>query len=187
MTAVRRGRWRGIFLGLTVLAGLLGRPAAAAGPDLGPLLDAMGVLPAVKETEAPDFTLPDLAGKARRLTGLRGQVVLMNFWATWCTPCRAEMPAMERLYQELKDDGFTIVAVNFAETAEQVVPFVKELRLQFPVLLDQEGQVSRLYRVFSLPTTYLLDRHGMLVGRVVGPREWDGADAKRLIRVLRAR
>lgn len=165
----------------------MGSAAAAAGPDLGPLLDALGVLPPVKETEAPDFTLPDLAGKARRLTGLRGQVILMNFWATWCAPCRAEMPAMERLYQELKDDGFAIVAVNFAETAEQVAPFVKELRLHFPVLLDQEGQVGRLYRVFSLPTTYLLDRHGTLVGRVVGAREWDSPEAKRLIRALRAR
>lgn len=187
MTAARPGRWRGLFLGLFVLTGFLVRPAAVAGPDLGPLLDALGILPPVKETQAPDFTLPELAGKSRRLTDFTGQVVLINFWATWCPPCRAEMPAMERLYQELKDDGFTILAVNFAETAEQVAPFVKEHRLTFPVLLDQEGRVSRLYRAFSLPTTYLLDRHGTLVGRAVGAREWDSADAKRLIRALRAR
>lgn len=188
MTAARRGRGRGPLLGLLVLAGLLGGgPAAAAGPDLRPLLDALGIVPSAKETEAPDFTLPDLAGKKRRLAEFRGQVVLMNFWATWCAPCRAEMPAMERLYQELKGEGFTIVAVNFAETAAQVAPFAEELRLHFPILLDQEGQVSRLYRAFSLPTTYLLDRHGTVVGRAVGPREWDGAEAKRLIRALRAR
>ena len=188
MTAARRGRWRGVLLGLAVLAGLLlGSAAAAAEPDLGPLLDALGVLPVAKETEAPDFTLPDLAGHARRLAGFRGQVILMNFWATWCAPCRAEMPAMERLYQQMKDDGFTIVAVNFGETAEQVKPFVEELRLTFPILLDREGQASRLYRVFSLPTTFLLDRHGALVGRAVGAREWDSADAKRLFRALRAR
>jgi len=185
------GTWRSrrvIFLGLLALACLLGGTAAqAAGPDLGPLLDAMGILPPVKEAEAPDFTLRDLTGKPRRLAEFRGQVVLINFWATWCLPCRAEMPAMERLYQELKNDGFTILAVNFSETAEQVEPFVKELRLTFPILLDEEGQVVRLYRAFSLPITYLLDRHGMVVGRAIGAREWDSAEAKRLVRALRAR
>jgi peroxiredoxin len=97
------------------------------------------------------------------------------------------MPAMERIYQEMRNDGFTILAVNFAETAEQVEPFVKELRLTFPILLDPEGQVIRLYRAFSLPTTYVLDRHGTVVGRAIGAREWDSADAKQLIRALRAR
>ena len=188
MTEGTRRRRRVILLGLLALAWLLGEGAThAAGPDLGPLLDAMGILPPVKETEAPDFTLRDLAGRPRRLAEFRGQVVLINFWATWCLPCRAEMPAMERLYQEMKSDGFTILAVNFAETAQQVEPFVKEHRLTFPILLDQEGQVSRLYRAFSLPTTYVLDRHGAIVGRAIGAREWDSAEARRLVRALRAR
>jgi len=182
----QRGR-RVILLGLLALAWLFGGGAHPAGPELGPLLDAMGILPPVKETEAPDFTLPDLAGTPRRLADFRGQVVLINFWATWCLPCRAEMPAMERIYQEMKNDGFTILAVNFAETAAQVEPFVKELRLTFPILLDQESQVVRQYRAFSLPTTYVLDRHGTVVGRAIGAREWDSADAKRLVRALRAR
>jgi len=147
----------------------------------------MGILRPVKEAQAPDFTLPDVAGKARRLTEFRGQVVLINFWATWCAPCRAEMPGMERLYREMKNDRVTILAVNFLEAAEQVEPFVKELGLTFPILLDEEGQVSRLYRAFTLPMTFLLDRHGMAVGRALGGREWDSAEAKRLIRALGAR
>lgn len=181
-------RHRLLLVGLLALGWLLGASAGrTAGPDLGYLLDAMGVLPAVKETEAPDFTLSSLAGTPRRLAEFRGQVVLINFWATWCLPCREEMPAMERLYREMQNDGFTILAVNFAETPEQVEPFVKELRLSFPILLDQEGQVARLYRAFSLPITYLVDRHGAIVGRVIGAREWDSADAKRLIRAVRSR
>ena len=184
----RRRRSQVPLLGLLALVWLLaGSAAPAAGTGLGPLLDAMGILPPVKETEAPDFTLPDLAGRSRRLTEFRGQVVLINFWATWCPPCRAEMPAMERVYREMRNNGFTILAVNFAETAEQAEPFVKEHRLTFPILLDEEGQVTRLYRAFSLPTTYLLDRHGVIVGRAVGAREWDSAEAKRLIRALTAR
>ncbi|HEU5393602.1 MAG TPA: TlpA disulfide reductase family protein, partial [Candidatus Methylomirabilis sp.] len=152
-------RHRLVLVGLLALGWLLGASAGrGAEPDLGPLLDAMGVLPPVKETEAPAFTLSDLAGTPRRLADFKGQVVLINFWATWCLPCREEMPAMERLYREMKNGGFTILAVNFAETPEQVEPFVKELRLTFPILLDQEGQVSRLYRAFSLPATYLIDR-----------------------------
>lgn len=94
---------------------------------------------------------------------------------------------MERLYQEMRGDGFTILAVNFAETPEQVAPFVKEHRLTFPILLDQESRVSRLYRAFSLPTTYVVDRHGTVVGRAIGAREWDSADAKQLVRALGAR
>lgn len=181
-------RCRMLLLGLLALAWLsAGRAAQAAGPDLGPLLDTMGILRPVKEAQAPDFTLHDLAGKARRLTEFRGQVVLINFWATWCAPCREEMPGMDRIYREMKKDGFTILAVNFFETAEQVEPFVKELGLTFPILLDEEGQVSRLYRAFTLPMTFLLDRQGMVVGRALGGREWDSAEAKRLIRALGAR
>ena len=181
-------RRRMLLLGLLVLAWLsAGRAAQAAGPDLGPLLDTMGILRPVKEAQAPDFTLPDLSAKARRLTEFRGQVILINFWATWCAPCREEMPGMERIYREMKKDRFTILAVNLLETAEQVEPFVKELGLTFPILLDEEGQVSRLYRAFTLPMTFLLDRHGMVVGRALGAREWDSAEAKRLIRALGTR
>ena len=177
-----------IVLGLLALAWLsAGTAAQAAGPDLGPFLDAMGILRPVKEAQAPDFTLPDPSAKARRLTEFSGQVILINFWATWCAPCRAEMPGMERIYREMKKDGFTILAVNVLESAEQVEPFVKELGLTFPILLDEEGQVSRLYRAFTLPMTFLLDRHGMVVGRALGDREWDSPEAKRLIRAIGAR
>jgi thiol-disulfide isomerase/thioredoxin len=136
---------------------------------------------------AAPFELPAPDGRRVSLAAYTGQVVLVNFWATWCGPCRAEMPSMERLYQELRPQGFAIIAVDYRETRDQVAPFVQELGLTFPVALDEDGSVGdELYPIVGLPTSYLVDRRGRVVARKVGYLEWDGAAARALIETLLA-
>jgi peroxiredoxin len=122
---------------------------------------------------AADFAVPDLAGQATRLSGYRGKVVLLNLWTTWCPPCREEMPSMERLYQKLKDRGFVLLAVSQDEGGKALVePFVQQLKLTFPVLVDPEHQVGERYGVWGYPESFLIDREGRVVERVIGPRDW---------------
>jgi peroxiredoxin len=134
---------------------------------------------------APDFALRDLDGTMRDLASFRGRVVLLNFWATWCLPCRTEMLSMAELYQTYKDHGFEVVAVSSdVQGAEVVQPFLTRFHLSFTTLLDATGQVTRLYGVTSLPTTYLLDREGRLVTVTIGGYDWGKADARALITSL---
>ena len=134
---------------------------------------------------APDFALRDLDGIVRDLASFRGQVVLLTFWATWCAPCRAELLSMEGLFQAYKDHGFEVVAVSIdAQGGEVVQPFVTQLHLSFATLLDTTGQVTRLYGVTTLPTTYLLDREGRLVTVAIGGHDWAKADARALIKSM---
>ena len=126
---------------------------------------------------APDFAVPDLTGQAVRLSGLRGKVVLVNLWTTWCPPCREEMPSMERLYQRLRDRGFVLLAISQDEGGKAVVePFVRELGLTFPVLVDPEHQVGDRYEVWGYPESFIIDREGRVVERVIGPRDWTAPD-----------
>jgi peroxiredoxin len=143
--------------------------AAIGAGLLAAALWARGRAPAM----APDFALPDLAGQAVRLSAHRGQVVLVNLWATWCPPCRDEMPSMERLYQRLKDRGFVLLAVSQDEGGRTAVQaFVEQMQITFPVLLDPAGEVGRKYGVWGFPESFLVDRDGRIVERVIGPRDW---------------
>lgn len=108
---------------------------------------------------APDFTLQTVSGDSLSLSDLRGQVVLINFWATWCGPCRLEMPAIQARYN---DGGFAVLAVNFDESAPQVQTFVDEFEITFPALLDPGGNVQELYRVRGYPTTFFVDADGVI-------------------------
>jgi peroxiredoxin/Cu/Ag efflux protein CusF len=122
---------------------------------------------------APDFTLPALTGTNVRLSDLRGKAVLVNFWATWCVPCRTEMPAIEALYQRYKDRGLDVLAINLdVLSTAGVETFVKEVSVTFPIVLDPSWTVAQLYRVGGLPTTYLIDRGGNVVVREIGERNW---------------
>ncbi len=122
---------------------------------------------------APDFAVPDLDGQAVRLSAYRGQVVLVNLWATWCPPCREEIPSMQRLHERLKDKGFVLLAVSEDEGgADGVKAFVKQMKVTFPVLLDPDGDVGRKYEIWGFPESFLLDRDGRVVERVIGPRDW---------------
>jgi len=147
-------------------------PPAVELSELEARLGSLGFQIPKEELQAIDFTLQDLTGRETSLNAFRGKVVFLNFWATWCGPCRAEIPSMEKLYTELKDQGFTIVAVNSQESAEQVSAFVQEMGMSFPVLLDSAGKVGATYTVRAIPTTYIIDPQGSIRGRMVGTREW---------------
>ena len=141
---------------------------------------------------APDFTAPDLHGRLIRLADFRGKhAVLLNFWATWCVPCRLEMPTMEQAYHEYKGRGLEVLAVSIdvghlPVVAATVTQFMEELRLTFPALLDPEMEVARRYRVFGIPITFLIDREGIIRAREPGFRDWTSPESRRLIeQVLR--
>ncbi len=122
---------------------------------------------------APGFSLPTLDGKRIiSLSSLRGHVVLVNFWATWCKPCEEEMPSMERLYRRLHKQGFEIVAVSVDEDPSVVESFRERLSISFPIVLDADQEVSRLYQTTGFPESLLIDEGGTVVERYVGPRDW---------------
>ena len=118
---------------------------------------------------APDFRLRRLDGGELQLSDLRGQVVLLNFWASWCAPCRKEMPEFVRLYGELRGRGLEIVAVDLQEAPGPVQTFVDEFGMRFPTVFDRSGQVARTYRVKQLPVTVLIDREGVIRATKYGP------------------
>lgn len=144
-------------------------------PNLEPLKD---------KSPTPEFVLPDPTGKMLSLKDFRGKLVLLNFWASWCVPCREEMPAMERLYQEFKDRGFVILAVNIKDTRKNALAFVEELKLTYPILLDPPGEVGLLYGAWGLPATYLIGAEGEGLARAWGPADWHSPGARELIKSL---
>ncbi len=139
----------------------------------------------VKGVPAPNFTLPGLDGKTVSLADYRGKVVLLNIWATWCPPCVDEMPSMEKLHQELKDEGFEILAVSIdVSEAKAVFPFMKKHNLSFPALTDSKGAIKSLYQTTGVPESFIIDKDGIIVEKVIGPRDWATADAIRYFRNL---
>jgi thiol-disulfide isomerase/thioredoxin len=120
-----------------------------------------------------NLTLPLLGGGNGSLSSYKGKVVILNFWATWCPPCRSEMPSMETLYQHFKNQGLQILAVDMSEERDVVQQFVRSNRYTFPVLLDIDGKVGSQYGISAIPTTYILDREGKIIGRIVGSIRWD--------------
>jgi thiol-disulfide isomerase/thioredoxin len=139
-------------------------------PKLGYRLTAVS-----KPIPAPDFTLEDMDAKKFSFKDYRGKVILLNFWATWCPPCRREMPSMERLHQKFKGKDFIVLAVNQMEEADHVFAYTGELEVDptFTILFDKDSAVSRAYGVQGLPTTYLIDKKGNIRFRAIGGREFD--------------
>jgi len=135
---------------------------------------------------APDFELRDLEGREVKLADLRGRVVLVNFWATWCKPCEDEMPAMERLYRSLEPEGFELLAVSVDEGQSEVRAFEQRLGITFPILLDPDQSVSELYQTTGFPESVLVDAQGRIIDRFVGPRDWDAEVYVERIRELLA-
>ena len=153
----------GLVAGLVVFIGLPTWPSpAAAGPVGTPAPAPIAGAP------APDFTLQAIDGKTVTLSELKGQVVVVNFWATWCGPCRLEMPALQARYDGLKESGFTVLAVNYGDRLEDAKLYTDELGLTFPVLMDPDDTVNDLYRVRGYPTTFFIDRDGMIDQQHVG-------------------
>jgi len=148
-------------------------------------MKALGILEMRERTAAPNVTLSTLQGKPFSFNELRGKVVLVNFWATWCLPCQWEMPLMEKLYQTYKAKGFVIVAISLdREGAAVVEPFVKERKLTYPVVLDPTFEGARQFGVRGVPATFLIGPDGFIKGVSYGPKEWDGPEARALIESL---
>jgi peroxiredoxin len=134
---------------------------------------------------APNFRLKNLDGEEVSLAAYKGRVVFLNFWATWCTPCKIEMPSMEALYQEFKDEGLEILAISSDLEGEKVVrPFVEEMGLTYPILLDPDFRVDDKYLVRSVPTTILVGRDGVITHKLIGARDWSVPEARALIEKL---
>lgn len=132
---------------------------------------------------APLFTLKDVDGQVHRLADYRGHVVVLNFWATWCPPCREELPSMERAHQMLSAEKIKIVAVDVGEDADTVFTFTSDYDMSYDVLMDSDSKVINDYPVIGLPTTFVIDPQGRLVYKAVGSRDW--AD-ETLIKKLKA-
>ncbi|WP_237763235.1 TlpA family protein disulfide reductase [Thiobacillus denitrificans] len=137
-------------------------------------------------TPAPELKAQDLTGATRTLADYRGKVVLLNFWASWCPPCLREMPSMERLRVKMKGRPLAIVALDSAETPEEVNAFLFKMKLGFPILLDPDGSNTQRWKVFALPTTFLLDAQGRVRYVLTGPTEWDEDEALEVIESLLA-
>ena len=150
--------------------------AGAAGSqqqELERLFKNIGVLKIPHATRPVEIQLKDVFGNTVRVSDYRGKVVFLNFWATWCAACVVEMPSMEKLHRLLKDKNFVMIAINVQESDAQVKAFFEKLKLSFTTLLDINGEVAGGFAVNALPTTYILDKAGRIVGAAIGPREWD--------------
>ena len=143
--------------------------------ELIALFSELGLQTPNAPVDAVDFDLPVLSSDSRRsLSSFEGDVVLLNFWASWCPPCIEEMPSMQALYERLGGSGFEIVAVNLQEDPATVQSFVDKNGYEFPVLLDRSGSIAREYGVRGIPTSYVVHSDGRLLAMLVGPYEWDG-------------
>ena len=166
------------------------KTTVAAQPRAGrvlPLPDAIRELDLIKPARtkrAEDFSLNTPGSGKFRLLDHRGQVVLINFWATWCPPCLEEMPAMERLYRQHRDGGFTLVAVSVDADSKLVAPFVTARKFSFPVALDPSMNMANTYGVRALPSSFIVARDGTLAALAIGPRHWDNDAAHSLIEGL---
>jgi cytochrome c biogenesis protein CcmG/thiol:disulfide interchange protein DsbE len=172
---------RGAFACLVAFLSLLG--PLAIGQPAG-VLQALGLAGYPADTRPPGFSATTVDGLPLSLESLRNRVVLLNFWATWCLECRAEMPALEQLHRDYASRGLTVLAVNFREGPGTIRQYARELGLTIPLLMDPTGAISRTYGVIGLPTSFLIGRDGRAVARAIGPREWTTAEARTLIESL---
>jgi peroxiredoxin len=166
----------------------VGRPVPPAAGRLTPAVeDAMRALDLIRPSRAvaaDDFSGPLLDGTTFRLADHRGQVVFLNFWATWCPPCREEMPAMERLWRAQRATGLVMVAVSVDADPKVVAPFIAEHDLTFPIVLDPGMEIANLYQVRALPSSFIIDPDGMMAALALGPRQWDNRPSHALVEGL---
>ena len=155
---------------------MLFAPGLNAEPALTPLLD---------KKPAPALLLTDMDGVKHDIRDYRGRPVIINFWATWCPPCRRELPSMNRAWKKIKDEGIVMLAVDVGEDEDTVFTFMADYPIDFTVLLDSSGDVSARWPVVGLPTTFVLDRKGRLVYQAIGGREWDNDSLLDKVRALK--
>ena len=148
------------------------------------LFSTVGVIKVPPAKDPVKINLKDMNGKNTSLSDFKGKIVFLNFWTTWCPTCRIEMPSMEKLHQKLKNKDFAMVTINLQESASQVKAFFEEFKLTFTALLDSTGEVGASFGIRAIPTTYIVDKTGRIIGLVNGPREWDSKEAIALFEYL---
>ena len=152
--------------------------------EMDRLFSDMGVLQLPPDGDPIEIRLNDPAGRSISLSDFKGKIVFINFWTTWCPTCVIEMPSMEKLHQKFKDKDFVMVAINLQESASTVTKFFKDYNLTFLALLDTTGDVGTGFGIRSIPTTFILDKNGRMIGKILGPREWESKKSIALFEYL---
>src|SRR4030066_464396 len=149
------------------------------------LFSKIKISPIKGDKKAPDFSLIDLNGKRVVLKQFKGKVIFLNFWATWCGPCKEEMPSLEVLHRQFKEKNFVLLTISVDyEGIKPVQEFINKHQYTFPVLLDPKGETLDLFEVKGIPTTFLIDKKGKMVGKAIGPRNWESLEIVSLINLL---
>ncbi|MEH6445595.1 MAG: TlpA disulfide reductase family protein [Oceanospirillaceae bacterium] len=134
---------------------------------------------------AVNFKLLDLQNNTHQLADFEGKTLIVNFWASWCGPCRKEIPAMNRAWAELKDKNVAMLAINYGEDKDSVAAFIKDYPIDFTVLLDESNVTSQDWKIMAMPTTVIVNSKGQIIERILGPREWDSEEMLKAIKSIR--
>jgi len=148
------------------------------------LFNEAGVIRIQQSTDPIEIVLKDMNGQERKLSDFSGKIIFLNFWATWCVPCRKEMPSMERLYQHFKAENFEMIGINLQEPVEFVKEFFEEYKLTFISLLDSTGDVRNRFGIRAIPVTLILDKNQRIIGKAIGEKEWDTKESVTLFEHL---
>ncbi len=160
--------------------------SAKAGED--DLFLKIPISPIKENKKAPNFSLKDLNGKNVEFKNFKGKVVFLNFWATWCGPCKGEMPSLEALYQQFKGKDFVFLSISVDyEGVRPVKEYIEKNRYTFPVLIDAKCETLDLYEVKGIPTTFIIDKKGRMIGKAIGPRNWKSQEVVSLLNLLTGR
>ena len=182
MKSVRRGNvFFCTFFSFLILSGF---PYSASGGEED-LFSKIGISPIKENKKAPNFSLKDLNGKKVEFKNFKGKVLFLNFWATWCGPCKGEMPSLEALYQQFKEKDFVFLSISVDyEGVTPVKEYIEKNRYTFPVLIDAECETLDLYEVKGIPTTFIIDKKGRMIGKAIGPRNWKSQEVISLLNLL---
>jgi peroxiredoxin len=176
---------RTFLCSLCVILVLLGSFSFTAEGGEDDLFSKIRINPIKGNKKSPDFSLTDLNGKGVEIKQFKGKVIFLNFWATWCGPCKEEMPGLEVLHQQFREKNFVLLTISVDyEGIKPVQEFINKHRYTFPVLLDPKGETLDLFEVKGIPTTFLIDKKGKMVGKAIGPRDWKSAEIVSLISLL---
>jgi peroxiredoxin len=145
----------------------------------------MKINPIKGNRKVPDFSLTDLNGKGVEIKEFKGKVIFLNFWATWCGPCKEEMPSLEILHRQFKEKSFVLLTISVDyEGTKPIQEFINKNQYTFPVLLDPKGETLDLFEVKGIPTTFLIDKKGKMLGKAIGPRDWKSIEVVSLLNLL---
>lgn len=173
------------ILTLATVSGCFGDKSSSSDGNISSLFTTSLLNKVAKPFSAPDTEIADLNGTRHKLSDYRGKPVIVNFWATWCPPCRAELPSMNRAWAKVKDEGIIMLAVNVGETEETISHFNVDYPIDFTILLDQAGMYAPEWKIGGMPTTFIVDSNGLVVYKVVGTREWDNDKILDAVRALK--